>query len=95
MRAQRDAVQRIAAAVASIPPGQVRSYAQVAVLAGLPGHARQLARVLAGHTGLPWHRVVRADGRIAFAPNSVQAHEQARHLDREGVRVVNGRVAAV
>lgn len=94
MRAQMDTAQRIAAAVASIPPGQVRSYAQVAVLAGLPGHARQVARVLAGRTGLPWHRVVRADGRIAFAPDSAQAREQARRLDSEGVRVVDGRVAA-
>ena len=61
--------------------------------AGLPGRARQVARVLAGSEGrLPWHRVVRADGRIAFAPGSAQAAEQAAALQAEGVVVVNGRV---
>ena len=86
------AAARIAAAVAAIPAGQVRSYAQVAVSAGLPGHARQVARVLAGSDGLPWHRVLRADGRIAFPPGSDQALEQAQRLRSEGVTVVEGRV---
>lgn len=91
--AQPGPAQRIAAAVARIPCGQVRSYAQVALAAGLPGHARQVARVLAGSDGqLPWHRVLRADGRIAFAPGSVQATTQAERLRREGVAVEDGRV---
>jgi methylated-DNA-protein-cysteine methyltransferase-like protein len=85
--------QRIAAAVAQIPHGQVRSYAQVAVAAGLPGHARQVARVLSASDGqLPWHRVLRADGRIAFAPGSAQAGEQTARLRGEGVAVLDGRV---
>ncbi len=42
------AADRILAAVQAIGPGQVRSYAQVAAAAGLPGRARQVARVLAG-----------------------------------------------
>ena len=84
---------RIIAVVAAIPPGQVRSYAQVAALAGLPGHARQVARILAGHgTGLPWHRVLRADGRIAFAAGSASAQEQAARLQAEGGEVRAGRV---
>lgn len=87
-----NATALIAAAVAAIPPGQVRSYAQVAAMAGLPGHARQVARVLAASNGLPWHRVLRADGRIAFADGSAQAGEQAQRLRSEGVVVVEGRV---
>lgn len=88
------AAGRIAAAVRAIPRGQVRSYAQVAAMAGLPGHARQVARVLAGSHGLPWHRVVRADGRIAFPPGSDAAREQAHRLRAEGVGVTAGRVDA-
>lgn len=90
-----DAARRIVAVIAAIPAGQVRSYAQVAALAGLPGHARQVARLLAGSGGsLPWHRVLRADGRIAFAAGSEQALAQARALQAEGVLVVGNRVGA-
>lgn len=71
------AAGRIAAAVRAIPRGQVRSYAQVAAMAGLP-----------------WHRVVRADGRIAFPPGSDAAREQAHRLRAEGVGVTAGRVDA-
>lgn len=89
------AVARIEAVIAAIPAGQVRSYAQVAALDGLPGHARQVARVLAGSDGrLPWHRVLRADGRIAFPDGSAQALEQSQALRAEGVLVVAGRVGA-
>ena len=38
---------------------------------------------------LPWHRVVRADGRLACMRG---AREQARRLRAEGVDVRNGRV---
>ena len=88
------AAARLAAVVAAIPYGQVRSYAEVAALAGLPGRARQVARVLASRSGLPWHRVLRADGRIAFAPGSTQAAEQVQRLRAEGIGVVDGRVGA-
>ena len=42
---------------------------------------------------LPWHRVLRADGRIAFPAGSEGFVEQARRLKAEGVSVRNGRVA--
>lgn len=88
-----DAAARLLAAVRAIPRGQVRSYAQVAAVAGLPGHARRVARALAGSdAATPWHRVLRADGRIAFAPGSAAADEQARRLRSEGVEVIAGRV---
>jgi methylated-DNA-protein-cysteine methyltransferase-like protein len=85
---------RILAAVRAIPHGRVAGYGEVARRAGLPGRARLAARVLAGNTdpGLPWHRVLRADGRIAFPEGSKGFREQVRRLRAEGVRVENGRV---
>lgn len=85
---------RIFAAIRAIPPGQVAGYGEVAVRAGLPGRARLVARLLAGHgqPDLPWHRVLRADGRIALPQDSPGWHEQIRRLRAEGVVVTRGRV---
>lgn len=79
----------------AIPRGRVAGYGEVAALAGLPGRARLAARVLSMNEdpSLPWHRVLRADGRIAFPEGSPQWHEQVRRLRAEGVEVRNGRVA--
>ena len=84
----------ILAAVRAIPRGEVAAYGQVARRAGLPGRARLAARVLAGNEDptLPWHRVLRSDGRIAFPAGSAERAEQARRLRAEGVTVANGRV---
>lgn len=89
-----DPAQRILDAVRAIPRGQVAGYGEVARRAGLPGRARWVARVLAGNgdPALPWHRVLRSDGRIAFPPGSGPWHEQARRLRAEGVEVLDGRV---
>ena len=88
------AVERILAAVRAIPRGQVAGYGEVARRAGLPGRARLAARVLSGNTDpqLPWHRVLRSDGRIAFPPGSKGFREQSRRLRGEGVVVTDGRV---
>ena len=81
--------------VAAIPRGCVASYGEIAARAGLPGRARMIGRVL-GDAGaaakLPWHRVLRSDGRIAFPPGSRGYREQRQRLISEGVIVVNGRV---
>ena len=89
-----DAAARILAAVRAIAPGQVAGYGEVARRAGLPGRARLAARVLAGNDdpALPWHRVLRADGRIAFPEGSKGFREQCRRLRAEGVAVAQGRV---
>lgn len=81
--------------VSAIPPGRVASYGEVAARAGLPRRARLVGRVLAQapeELRLPWHRVLRADGRIAFPPGSDAFREQARRLMAEGVGVRRGRV---
>lgn len=92
--AQLSAADRILAAVRAIPRGQVAGYGEVARRAGLPGRARLAARVLSENTdpGLPWHRVLRADGRIAFPEGSRGFREQSQRLRSEGVDVRNGRV---
>lgn len=86
--------ERILAAVRAIPRGQVAGYGEVARRAGLPGGARLVARVLSGNgdPSLPWHRVLRSDGRIALEPGSDGWREQAQRLRAEGVEVVEGRV---
>jgi methylated-DNA-protein-cysteine methyltransferase-like protein len=89
-----DAAERILAAVRAIPRGKVAAYGEVARRAGLPRRARLVARLLSGNAdpALPWHRVLRADGRIAFPEGSEGHLEQVRRLRAEGVRVEQGRV---
>lgn len=87
---------RILAAVAAIPRGRVASYGAIAARAGLPGRARMVGRALReapAAPALPWHRVLRADGRIALPQGSAGFAEQCRRLVAEGVPVRNGRVA--
>jgi alkylated DNA nucleotide flippase Atl1 len=80
--------ERVREVILAIPPGTVLSYGEVAARAGVPS-ARQVGRLLSEDgQDLPWHRVVRADGR--FAPHLVT--EQAARLRAEGATVVDGRV---
>ena len=88
------AEERILAAIRAIPRGQVSGYGHIARRAGLPGRARMVAHILAGNTDpkLPWHRVLRSDGRIAFPEGSRGWREQSQRLRAEGVVVERGRV---
>ena len=94
LSAEPSAESRIRAAIGAVPAGVVAGYGQIARRAGLPGRARLVARILAGNTDpdLPWHRIVRSDGRIAFPEGSRGYREQLRRLQAEGVEVVRGRV---
>ena len=79
--------------IAAIPRGRVASYGEIAERAGLPRRARLVGRVLreADDTiKLPWHRVLRADGSLAFPVASAAFIEQLDLLAAEGVSV-NGR----
>jgi methylated-DNA-protein-cysteine methyltransferase-like protein len=88
--------QRIYAVVRRIPAGRVATYGQVATLAGLSGHARQVGyalHALPERSTVPWHRVVNAQGGIS--PRSVPGAElvQQQLLAREGVPLdARGRV---
>lgn len=90
----RPSQQRILEAVRAIPRGQVAGYGEVAARVGMPGRARLVARILSENSdpGLPWHRVLRADGRIAFPEGSEGHQEQLQRLREEGLEVKNGRV---
>jgi len=51
--------ERIVSRVRAIPEGFVRTYGDID-----PDAPRLVGRVLASTHGLPWHRVVRADGSL-------------------------------
>ena len=90
----KSAAERILAAIRAVPRGQVAGYGHIAQRAGLPGRARLVARILSENEDprLPWHRVLRSDGRIAFPPGSAHFREQSQRLRTEGVKVEKGRV---
>lgn len=89
------AADRILAAIRAVPPGSVAGYGHIAQRAGLPGRARLVARILGQNDdpALPWHRILRSDGRIAFPAGSPGFEEQAKRLRAEGVELRNGRVS--
>lgn len=75
-------------AVERIPPGRVSTYSAIGRLVGVG--PRRVARALSsgGGGGVPWFRVVRADGTAA-GPVRV---EQLARLAAEGVPVRDGRI---
>ncbi len=71
-----------------IPRGRVASYGQVAQLAGLPGRARLVGRILSrlpDNSNIPWQRVVNARGEISLAEDSDAYRRQRQLLEQEGV----------
>ena len=88
--------QRIWKQAALIPPGQVASYGQIARLAGLPPRAaRMVGRALGAaprELELPWHRVVNAQGKISFPPDSSAYRRQKDLLEQEGVMFLKGKI---
>ena len=73
--------QQVYAMVARIPKGRVATYGQIAMLLGLPHAARAVGQALAhAPIGLPCHRVVNRQGRIASG-----WEEQRRLLQAEGI----------
>jgi TDG/mug DNA glycosylase family protein len=79
---------RIHAVVRRIPEGRVASYGQIARLADLPGHARQVGYALAalrGESDVPWQRVINARGEVSLRKAPGYEHLQRALLEREGV----------
>jgi methylated-DNA-protein-cysteine methyltransferase-like protein len=75
--------------VRRIPRGRIATYGQVAELAGLGPHARQVGYAL--HSlpdgeAVPWHRVVNAQGRVSPRAEPGGDQIQRQLLEREGVR---------
>jgi methylated-DNA-protein-cysteine methyltransferase related protein len=75
---------RIEQTIRAIPRGKVSTYGGVARIAGFPGAARLVARILGKGYGLPWQRVLGAGGEIKLRGDS--AMEQRFRLEAEGVR---------
>ncbi len=87
----------ILATVSAIPHGRVMSYGAVCRQAGFTGYARHVGRVLGqlpAGSGIPWQRVVRADGHLGFAPDSAAFLRQAGALQEEGIALSGTRVPA-
>jgi methylated-DNA-protein-cysteine methyltransferase-like protein len=88
--------QLIYSVVRRIPRGRVATYGQVASLAGLVGHARQVGyalNALPDGTVVPWHRVVNAAGRISTRATPGGELVQQLLLAKEGVRLdARGRI---
>ena len=79
---------RIYAVVRKIPRGKVSTYGQVATLAKLPGHARQVGyamHALHAGTSVPWQRVINAKGEISRRKRSGGELTQRLLLEREGI----------
>ena len=80
--------QRIYDVVRRIPPGRVATYGQVASLADLPGHARQVGyalHALDAENDVPWHRVINAKGEISRRADPGPEPLQRVMLEEEGV----------
>jgi alkylated DNA nucleotide flippase Atl1 len=83
-----DQVERVRELVASIPPGRVATYGDIAAAAGLSS-PRIVAWIMRTDSqDLPWHRVITASGR----PAPHLASQQLELLRAEGVLAHEGRV---
>lgn len=88
MPSRSSAYQRIYAVVRRIPRGRVATYGQVAALAGLPGHARQVGyalHALEDGSGLPWQRVINSRGEVSPRADPFFEPLQRALLEAEGV----------
>ncbi len=80
--------------VRKIPRGKVATYGDIAYASGYPGMARQVAWALHNSSaGLPWHRVIGADGKILLTGE--HGFEQRMRLQAEGVRLIGGLRVAI
>ncbi len=80
--------QLIYAIIRRIPRGRVATYGQIAELAGLDGHARQVGyalHALPSSSGVPWHRVVNSFGEVSKRSHSDSDELQVELLRAEGV----------
>jgi methylated-DNA-protein-cysteine methyltransferase related protein len=90
-RAEKDTYLRIWRTVERIPRGKVASYGTVATLSGFPRQARLAGYALhnlPGGTGIPWHRVINAKGKISLPGK--RGEEQERLLRKEGIVFTQG-----
>lgn len=89
MRAFNEAVADV---LATVGPGEVVTYGEVAAEAGFPGAARAVGNYLSRYgSDVPWWRVVTAEGRLLPG----REPEHTARLRAEGVEVADGHVVAL
>ncbi len=87
--------QKIYEAVKQIPKGRVATYGQIAAMAGNYRMSRVVGNALHANpdpANIPCHRVVNAKGELAKAFVFGGIDVQTERLEKEGVRVVDGKV---
>jgi methylated-DNA-protein-cysteine methyltransferase related protein len=78
--------RRVYAIVRRIPRGRITSYGAIARALGVPRGARTVGWALSAcPNGVPWHRVVNAQGKISWRPTAGYALQRTL-LRREGIR---------
>jgi methylated-DNA-protein-cysteine methyltransferase-like protein len=85
---QSEFFSRVYEIVAQIPPGKVMTYGQIGLILGSPHYGRRVGQAMYNapdFLGLPCHRVIRSDGKLA--PGDVFGCEvnQREMLMDEGV----------
>jgi len=88
---------RVYTVVRAIPEGRVAGYGDVAALAGAAGAARQVGYAMAAlrddpAAPVPWHRVIRSTGAIAWGGEPGRPLLQRALLEAEGVAFAGDRV---
>ncbi|HXF61829.1 MAG TPA: MGMT family protein [Caldilineaceae bacterium] len=79
--------ERIYLVVRAIPAGRVATYGQIAAIVG-DCTARMVGYAMAAlppGSGVPWHRVINAQGKISLRGDGGGAIEQRKRLEAEGV----------
>jgi methylated-DNA-protein-cysteine methyltransferase-like protein len=87
--------ERFYEVIRRIPRGRVATYGQIASLAGLPRHARQVGyalHALAENSDVPWHRVINARGEVSARSTPGWDELQLALLRRERVVGRDGRI---
>jgi methylated-DNA-protein-cysteine methyltransferase-like protein len=82
--------EKIYAVVKRIPKGRVATYGQIAAMAGIPRHARQVGYALRNTPDdlvLPWYRVVNAQGKVSMRSRPGCDDFQYILLADEGIEV--------
>src|SRR5690606_27165026 len=73
-----------------VPKGKVATYAQIAALSGRPHAVRAVVWILHSSSRahrLPWHRILKSKGAIAFPLGTADHARQKALLKKEGVEV--------
>ena len=81
--------------IQAIPAGKVASYGKIADLAGLPGRARLVGKALREapkDMKLPWYRVLKSSGHLAFPIGSEYFERQKALLQEENIPVTGSKV---